>query len=357
MPLNEESTFKGVDLRHGDILIFEERNAPIKTPEYFIDLISWRHIDLKPVSPLSGLHLENVKVSTKWNLKQLTAFLASKLSVHVDHLRVSFTSDSNCIVENAMDSDVSTTKTSSTHVNFLKTDNAGTVKDFLIGTSVVDTITVVYEILPENLTVSQAENQVRYVIECNTSGESDALLAALPRIVYLSPYVSSVTDLIREIRPQTEDPKKYRLLKVQTGRIRETLAAGSINESLTFIDPEKCNLYLESAEHLDENDKLISCYTFERSTVKPFGIPFKTVLKAGETVKSLKSRLSSRLANPIESLILMNGNRERKLEDLNEILTNLPGKFSDDDQLAVQMGDPRKHRSSSGFDGAIRFRK
>ena len=211
-----------MDLRHGDIVILEDRDSTSKVTEYFIDLISWRQVDFKPVFPLSGASFENLKVSSKWNLKQLTTFLAGKLSVQPDHLRISFTSDSNCIVEDPVNQSTEALvelSSSSTHCSFLKSDNAGTVKDFLIGTGPVDTITIVYEVLP-GLTITEAENQVRFVIEraCDDNSD-DEIIKALPQVVYLSPYVSSVTDLIKRINP-TSDPKKYRLLKVQNGKIR-----------------------------------------------------------------------------------------------------------------------------------------
>ena len=220
----------------------------------------------------------------------------------------------------------------------------------MIGTSSIDIITLKYEITEE--VACKAENQVRYFIESSSS-------EILPISIYLTPYVSTVGDLIKKVTRSEEKLMNFRLLEVLNGKIKRTFSVGSSNESLTPIEPEKCSLYLEEING-NPDSKLISCFTFEKNPSKPFGIPFKFEIKPEETVKTLKSRLAQKFTVSPDTLnlFLFSGSRDRKLEDLNEILFNLPGgKFGDEDHLAVMMIDPRKQRSSSGFDGAIRFRK
>ena len=334
---------------------------------------------MKALSPNQNqTEFENVKISTKWNLQQLTDFISSKLLVESDRIRLCFTSDSNCI-ESVGKQQSSATNNNNNKNNlglpqFLKTDNEGTVKDFLIGTSSIDIVTIKYEITRKP--ISEVENQVRYFIESSGGGASvgDGLL---PMVVYLPPYVSTITDLIKEIYYDKEgegegakeiDYKRFRLFEVVNGKIKRTFSIGTCNESLTSIEPEKCSLYLDFEEISDDEEKgedeevmeskIISCFTFEKNPLKPFGIPFKIDIRPEESVKSLKTRISQRFNVPVEALFFMPGSRERKLEDPSEILYNLPGgKFTDEDQLGVMMSDPRKNRSTSGFDGAIRFRK
>lgn len=319
-------------------------------------MLSWRHVDIKPVNPHRNRAVfENIKISMKWKLSDICVFIGKLLEVDSDHLRIVFSSDSNCIngeVE-LITEDSADTKNNNSNNNprFLKTDNKGTVKDFLIGTSSNDIITLKYEITEE--VASKAENQVRYFIESSSS-------EFLPVSIYLTPYVSTVGDLIKKVVTGSGDKlMNFRLLEVKNGKIKRTFSVGSSNESLTPINPEKCSLYLEEINE-NSNSKLISCFTFEKNLSKPFGIPFKFEIKPEETVKTLKIRLAHKFAVSPETLnlFLFSGSRDRKLEDLNEILFNLPGgKFSDEDHLAVMMIDPRKQRSNSGLDGAIRFRK
>lgn len=345
-------------MRHGDIILLENNDETTRSVlNFFEDLLSWRQVDVKPVNPNQSqrIVLENLKISTKWNLKQLTKFISEKLEVDPEKLRLAFTSDSNCISPAETAEDLSGASKVGGLIQFLRSNNEGTVKDFLIGTSSIDIITVKYEITKDP--VERVENQVRYFIESN--GTCPSIEGILPVVVYLTPYVSTINDLLKEIITDVSvDLKRFRLLEVVNGKIRRTFASGSVNESLTPIDPEKCSLYLEEGE-VSGAERLISCFTFEKTPTKPFGIPFKIDIRPDETVKALKTRIIQRLSDNNLTLFLFSGARERKLDDPNEILFNLPGgaKFTDEDQLGLMMNDPRKLRSSSGFDGAIRFRK
>ena len=322
--------------------------------------MSWRQVDIKPVNPHQNQAavFENVKISTKWKLSDVCKFIGNLLEIDWKHLRIVFTSDSNCVSSGGgFDVELITEDTSSNDKNnnypqFLKTNNEGNVKDFLIGTSSIDIITIKYEITEEP--AEKAENQVRYFVE------SSNLEILLPNAIYLTPYVSTVGDLIKKVTGSDEKLMKFRLLQVINGKIKTTFSVGGTNESLTPIEPEKCSLYLEEIVD-DGNSKLMSCFTFEKNPSKPFGIPFKFEIKPEETVKMLKTRLAQKLTIPSPdtlNIFLFSGSRDRKLEDADEILFNLPGgKFGDEDQLAIMMIDPRKIRSNSGFDGAIRFRK
>lgn len=372
-------TFAEADLRQGDILLIEETaNDEVSrcVSDYFVDLMSWRQVDVKPVNPQQCQKTcENIKIHLKWNLKELLMRIGEHLEIDWEHLRVAFTSDSNCVDA----SEASKTTAHPFNVKFLKSDSEGTVKDFLTGTTALDTITIKYEITREP--ARTAENQSRYFIEAPSNATSP-LGEILPQAIYLTPFVSTVTDLINEIAKifqlENVDPKRFRLLECQGGKIKKTY--DSRNESLTPINTEKSTLYLEEIEggtvdtavtatvtnanaNANTNVKypnLISCFTFEKNPMKPFGIPFKFEIKSGEPVKKLKTRLALKLATPSDTLtlFLFSGQRDRKLDDPAEILSKLPpGKFGDDDQLAIQMSDPRKQRSNSGFDGAIRFRK
>ena len=350
-------------MRHGDILLIEPAEAEIGSKsvlDYFVDLLSWRQVDVKPLNPQqSQKTLENIKIHLKWSLNDLLKRIGEYLEINWEHLRIVFTSEANCVSVSEL-KEVTGSAPFTSSVKFLKSDNEGCVKDFLIGTSSLDTIIIKYEITME--TAKVAENQVRYFIETSSNGTS-SLGGILPQSIYLTPYVSTVTDLIAEIGKLYSlpglNPKCFRLLAVQGGKIKKTYMTASSSESLTPIDPEKCSLYLEETSEFDALAVTISCFTFEKSPNKPFGIPFKFEIKSGETVKKLKSRLAQKLSTTFDnlSLFLFSGQRDRKLEDPGEILSQLPGKFTDDDQLAIQMTDPRKQRSSSGFDGAIRIRK
>lgn len=330
-------------------------------------MLSWRQVDIKPVNPQQCRKTcENFKIHLKWSLPELLKHIGDCLEINWDHLRICFTSESNCvaagpeIVKESSNTGAAGGVPFTSAVKFLKSDNEGSVKDFLIGTSSLDTIVIKYEITKEPAKI--AENQVRYFIE-TSSNASSPLGEVLPQAIYLTPYVSTVSDLIAEISSDfginNLDPRRFRLLSVYGGKIKKTYSVGSFFESLTPIEPEKCSLYLDEIQEIDENSNLISCFTFEKTPTKPFGIPFKFELKSGETVKKLKSRLSQKLTTTPDnlSLFLFSGSRDRKLDDPLEILSELPGKLSDEDQLAVQMADPRKQRSNSGFDGAIRIRK
>lgn len=386
-------TFKEAQLRHGDIIIVEQRarspfmddsessgdvktvsEADDETPspiDFFADLISWKSVDVAPIisnynsweaAEVPVLNsLENVKISLRWNYKQLTDFLAKHLQLKdANHLRILFSNDSNS--DNIKPSDSVSSLTSDTSnvnpgtVQFLPSKSGGSVKDFLIGTSSGDSITILYEIT--KMSVKEAEGLVRYYVQ---PGLNEKVLSA-PAVVYLSPYVSTVKDLFKALQ-LSEVPNQVRLLECIDGRIKRMYSIGGENDLLTPINPLNCTLLIESAA-AEESPKLISCFTFEKAPTRSYGLPFKIDLIPDETLTDFKTRLAKKLALlndtfPVTAnLYLCSWSRERKLEDENEVLARIPA-LGSDEQLGIQLLDPSKQiqRSASAFDGAIRFRK
>ena len=349
-------------LRQGDIIILTNvHNGPV---EYFSDFTSWRVFGVEPVQlpgakTCSLQKIEKARISTKWTLPQLLKWISTELGLNEDHLRVAFTVSSDALSTAEMTaSSVSLDSTGRTvPMQFLRTGNPGTVADFLQGASAADEVIIRYEVTP--IPAKKAESMMRLIVQ-EGSGLPTEIAALLPKVVYVPRYTATVTDLFAKLGI-TESVESFRLLECFEGRIRRTFTPKSATELLSKVDYENVAtcLYLEAKEKETlPNYKLISCITFERTATRPHGVPFKFVLIPDEPVRAMRARLSQKLGIDCTnaSLYICTGIRERKLEDESECLAGIPA-LDDEDHLGVQIGDHRIVRSSSGFDGAIRFRK
>ncbi|CAG8832387.1 28409_t:CDS:2, partial [Racocetra persica] len=72
-----------------------------------------------------------------------------------------------------------------------------------------------------------------------------------------------------------------------------------INDPIDKIQEQMTTLYAEEIPQeeieLSENDKVVHVYHFTKEPLRAHGIPFKFVIKAGETFSATKLRLQSRL--------------------------------------------------------------
>lgn len=350
-------TFKNADLRSGDIILIEESRPRRSVVQFFTDLISWLSADVKPVNfyDPNAVTLEDTKISSRWTFAHLCKIIGDRLKVNPKHLRLSITTEpinSNYYVGSVVEtpSNIKFIRTPTATPTAKKTFKPLTVATLLERAGKHEIITIKYEVTEEP--VEKAEHQSRFFVESN-------LEKFMPRAVYLTPFVSTVADLIRALGIKEENVSNYRLLEAIGGKIRRTFFVGGEFESLTTIEPEKCSLYLE--EIPKGESKSIACFTFEKNPTRPFGFPFKIDLRPDEPIKALKQRLAQKLAvsvDAINALFLFNGQRDRKLDDPAECLANLPGgNFSDEnDQLGIMLAERSKIKSAAS-DGAIRFRK
>lgn len=367
-PIQCDATFASVKLRQGDIVIVTPvENGPI---EYFSQLTSWKSFDIAPVEitgakVCSQQRLDKARICTKWSLSELKKFIASELGLNEENLRVAFTVNGEGTKLHSSVVDLTASSISldasgeAIPLKFLRSDNPGCVADFLQGTSPNDEIVIRYEVAP--VPAVKAEGMMRLIVQEGHSLPTE-VAALLPQVVYLPRYTATVSDLFTKLGLNGE-LRAYRLLECSDGRIRRTFTPGSPTELLSKVEFEssKTRLYLDAVNTELEampGSKLISCFTFERSSLRPYGVPFKFVLLDGETVKTMRARLSQRLGSDCinAALFICTGTRERRLEDEDEVLAGIPA-LDDADHIGVQLLDLRMQRSSSGFDGAIRFRR
>lgn len=333
--------------------------------EYFSDFSSWRTFDIAPVEILGTKinsteqkRIEKARISLKWSLPELLNFVATELDVDPGHLRLAFTvSDDGAKAIDMSSSSVSLNASGRTvPMQFLQSSNNGTVANFLQGSSENDEVVIRYEITP--VPAAEAESMLRLVVQ-EGSGLSADVSALFPRVVYLPRYTSTVSELFSKLG--LSDVTAFRLLECMNGRIKRVYIPKTATELLSKVDSDNALtcLYVEAAEKdAPTGQKLLSCFTFERSTQRPYGIPFKMPLIADEPLKDFRTRLSQRLGSDCTNaaLYICTGSRERALEDEAEVLAGIPA-LDDMDNLGIQLVDHRIQRSYSGFDGAIRIRR
>lgn len=358
--IDAENTFAAAKLRQGDIIIVTPvQNGPV---EYFSDLTSWRSYDVAPVEipnakVCNQQRIDKARISIKWKLPELVHFIASELALDEARLRIAFTvADTPVKAFDLTSSSVSLDTSGRTvPMQFLKTKNPGTVADFLQGSSENDEIVIRYEVTP--VPAVEAESMLRLVVQEGT-GLGPETSALLPQVVYLPRYTATVSDLFAKLG--LTEPTAFRLLECLDGRIRRTYVPKTATELLSKIDSDNAMtcLYLEAAEKDSQGKLLLSCFTFERSATRPYGIPFKFALLPDEPLKDLRTRLSQKLGSDCSNaaLYICTAGRERLLEDESEVLAGIPA-LDDVDNLGIQLAEHRIQRSHSGFDGAIRIRR
>lgn len=104
-----------------------------------------------------------------------------------------------------------------------------------------------------------------------------------------------VAGIMRKLKMSDDvDPRRIRVLEVVSGKISRVLA-GDFNVG---VISEFTVLYAEMISdeeiNMDENDREISCYHFDKEPTKQHGIPFILIIKPGETFKTTKERISKR---------------------------------------------------------------
>ncbi len=334
-------------------------NGPL---DYFSELTSWRTFDVAPVEipnakVCSQQRIDKARISIKWKLPELVKFIATELGLDEKFLRVSFTiSESLSRPVDLTSSSVSLNAAGRTvPMLFLKSNNTGTVADFLQGSCENEEVVIRYEITP--VSAVQAESMLRLVVQ-EGSGLGPETSALLPEVVYLPRYTSTVSDLFTKLG--LTDLTGFRLLECLDGRIKRSYTPKTATELLSKLEWENALtcLYLEAVEKDSHSKLLLSCFTFERFPSRPYGIPFKMTLLPGEALKDFRVRLSLKLGSDCSgaALYICTAGRERLLEDETEILAGIPA-LDDTDNLGIQLAEHRVTRSQSGFDGAIRIRR
>ncbi len=359
--IDAENTFSAGKLRQGDIIIVTPvENGPV---EFFSDLTSWRSFDVAPVEipnakVCTQQRIDKARISIKWKLPELVHFIATELALDEAYLRVAFTiSDTPLKALDLTSSSVSLDASGRTvPMQFLKTKNPGTVADFLQGSSENDEVVIRYEVTPAP--AAEAESMLRLVVQ-EGSGLGLETSALLPQVVYLPRYTATVSDLFTKLG--VTEPTAFRLLESLDGRIKRSYVPKSATELLSKIDSDNALtcLYVEAADRVSQGKFLLSCFTFERSTALPYGVPFKFPLLPGEPLADLRTRLTQKLGSDCAtaSLYICTAGRERLLEDESEILAGIPA-LDDLDNLGIQLAEHHRiQRSHSGFDGAIRIRR
>jgi ubiquitin carboxyl-terminal hydrolase 7 len=104
-----------------------------------------------------------------------------------------------------------------------------------------------------------------------------------------------IAGLARRLNLDEPTSRQIRILEANGAKITKELSEDTsvvgVNE-FTTLYAEK--IPDEEQQANPETDKIVSCIHFDKEPSKPHGIPFKFVLKAGETTADMRERISKR---------------------------------------------------------------
>ncbi|KAI1615479.1 ubiquitin thiolesterase [Exophiala viscosa] len=144
-----------------------------------------------------------------------------------------------------------------------------------------------------------------------------------------------ISGIATKLKLDEEVARNIRILEVHGGKIHKELIEDfnvvGVNEFTTLyaerIPDEELNA--------SDDDRFIYCYHFDKEANKPHGVPFKFMLKPGETLKETKERISKRTG--IKGKLL----QQIKFALVSRALYAKPKYLEDDDVIVdlIQDGD------------------
>ncbi|KAL8997736.1 MAG: hypothetical protein Q9169_003065 [Polycauliona sp. 2 TL-2023] len=114
----------------------------------------------------------------------------------------------------------------------------------------------------------------------------------------LAPKSGIIEDLIsplqRKFNLSDEAAAKLRFYEAHGHKIAKYLNTNSILANIPDFSTTFAELIPEDEDRASDNDRAIDAFHFDKETSKPYGIPFKFVVKPDESFKDTKERLSKR---------------------------------------------------------------
>lgn len=148
-----------------------------------------------------------------------------------------------------------------------------------------------YEVLDTSLSEFEMKKPIK--VTWLTEGISKEEITEL-----LVPKTGTIADILdalqKKLNLSDEDAQKVRIYEGHGGRIYKELlddsAVSAINDYVTLY-AEKTP---EEELNAGENDHAVHCIHFDKEPGKPYGVPFKFILKPGEPFKETKERIGKR---------------------------------------------------------------
>jgi len=288
--MKPKNTFQQSEIQDGDIICFQKALTEKEIQEHmaasrihsiphFYESLSLRVVvsfkpKLKDREPKPEFDLV---LNKKWTYDQVAGAVA--LHLNTDPLKLRFTTAHS---------------TSGTPKSVIKR-NTNTLSEMLQTAYLSPPAHVLfYEMLDISIVELETKKFIKVYWLGNTIKDEEVIDLRLPKNAI-------VNDIIEEILSNdkvtlSSPNSRIRLFEVHHNKIQKEYTG---NEPIERIQEHATSLYAEEIPqdeiHADQNDRTIQVYHFTKDLIRVHGIPFKFVIKNGETLADTKVRLRNRL--------------------------------------------------------------
>ncbi|KAF7712240.1 Ubiquitin carboxyl-terminal hydrolase [Penicillium ucsense] len=286
--MKPKQTFQQSEIQDGDIITFQRTVKDTELPstalytdarQYYDYLLNRMDVRFAPIRPGEGEEFV-LTLSRKLTYDQWSQKVAEHLKVEPTHLRFAPVTASNGKAK-----------------SFLKRTTTSNLAQILngqygaYGYTVHRSDSLYYEVLDMSLSDYESKKsfKVVYLPEGITKEEMVEVLVSRN---------GAVTELLAALQKKANLDEnvlqELKLFEAHNGKIYKELNGetnvSAINEYSTIyaarVPAEELNM--------EEGDRLVSAYNFDKEANRTHGVPFKFVVKSGEIFKETKARLSKR---------------------------------------------------------------
>ncbi|KAH8702140.1 putative ubiquitin C-terminal hydrolase [Talaromyces proteolyticus] len=286
-PMKPKQTFQQSEIQDGDIITFQkalnESELPstaiyTETRQYYDYLLNRMNVKFAPLKRQGDDF--TLTLSRKMTYDQFSKKVGEHLNVDPSHLRFSPVLATNGKPKQPIKRNVNQT------LYQILSGQYGTY-----GYSMHLPDALYYEVLDTSLSEYETKKSLKVIWLAEGINKETSYELLVPRTGLISDLLAA---LQKKAELDDETIKKVRIYEANSGKIYRELPENSDISRLN----EYVSLYAERIpdEELDiqEDERVINAFNFDREPTKSHGIPFKFVVKPGEVFKETKERLSKR---------------------------------------------------------------
>ncbi|KAJ5182979.1 Ubiquitin carboxyl-terminal hydrolase 21 [Penicillium capsulatum] len=286
--MKPKQTFQQSEIQHGDIITFQRTVKEGDLPptvlytdarQFYDYLLNRMAVSFAPIKSEEGEEF-TLTLSRKMTYDQFSKKVGEHLGVDASHLRFSPVL-------------ASTGKPKAP----LKHNTASTLAQILngqygtYGYTMHRADALYYEVLDMSLSDYESKRSLKVTLLSEGITKEEVIEVLVARN-------GTVAELLSELQKKAnlddDAVRETRIFEVHNGKMSKELREDS---SVTLLN-DYATLYAERipAEELslEDDDRVISAFNFDREPNRPHGVPFKFVVKQGEVFKETKERLSKR---------------------------------------------------------------
>ncbi|KAL1970798.1 hypothetical protein VTN77DRAFT_2632 [Rasamsonia byssochlamydoides] len=287
-PMKPKQTFQQSEIQDGDVITFQrvwkESELPptalyTETRQYYDYLLNRMNVKFAPLKGSEGEEF-TLTLSRKMTYDQFSKKVGEHLNVDPTHLRFS------PVIASTGKPKQPIKRNTNQNLYQILNGQYGTY-----GYSMHRSDALYYEVLETSLSEYETKKSLKVTWLPEGITKEQVFEVLVPR-------TGTVGDLLAGLQKKAnlddDTIQDVRVYEAHSGKIYKELSSNfniaGVNEFVTLY-AEKIP---EEEATMQEGDRVINAFNFDREPSKPHGIPFKFVVKSGEVFKETKERLSKR---------------------------------------------------------------